>query len=116
MKKIFTLMAVINAVNNSNLGSTLASNPKSLTKRFGVKSDILLVLPGSVFLLGYVLGPMIAAPMSERYGRKGVLIGSFSVYSLALLCCAVAPNFGALVFFRLVMGIGAASPLSIVGG
>jgi MFS family permease len=109
-------MVVINAVNNSNLGSTLSSNPKSLTQRFGVRSDILLVLPSSVFLLGYVFGPMIAAPLSEKYGRKGVLIGSFSVYSIATLCCAVAPNFGALVFFRLVMGVGAATPLSVVGG
>lgn len=109
-------MSVINAVNNSNLGSTLSSNPKSLTHRFGVKSDILLVLPSSVFLLGYVFGPLAAAPMSEKYGRKGVLTGCFGIYSLALLCCAVSPNFGALVFFRLMMGLGASTALSVVGG
>ncbi|KAE9966311.1 hypothetical protein BLS_007073 [Venturia inaequalis] len=65
-KKFLTLMSVINAVNNSNLGSTLSSNPASLTKRFGVKNDILLVLPSSVFLIGYVFGPLAAAPMSEK--------------------------------------------------
>lgn len=115
-KKFLTLMSVINAVNNSNLGSTLSSNPASLTKRFGVKNDILLVLPSSVFLIGYVFGPLAAAPMSEKYGRKGVLTSCFGFYTVALLCCALSPNFGALVFFRMAMGFGASTALSVVGG
>ncbi|QDS76350.1 hypothetical protein FKW77_002993 [Venturia effusa] len=115
-KKFLVLMSVINAVNNSNLGSTLSSNPESLTKRFGVANNILLVLPSAVFLLGYVFGPLAAAPMSEKYGRKGVLTACFLVYTVALLCCAIAPNFGALVFFRLCMGFGASTALSVVGG
>lgn len=109
-------MSVINAVNNSNLGSTLSSNPKSITRRFGITRDILLVLPSSFYLFGYVFGPLAAAPMSEKFGRKGVLTGCFTVYTVTLVCCAVSPSFGALVFFRLLMGFGASTALSVVGG
>ncbi|KAF2416402.1 MFS general substrate transporter [Tothia fuscella] len=113
---MLVLSVVINTVNNSNLGSTLSSGTKSMSKEFGITSKLVLVLPGSMYLLGYVFGPMITAPMSEFHGRKMVLLGSFTVYTIATLACGLAPNMMALIIFRFIMGLGAATPLSVIGG
>jgi MFS family permease len=36
---------------------------------FGVKSNILAGLVVSIYILGFAIGPLIIAPMSEMYGR-----------------------------------------------
>jgi MFS family permease len=87
-----------------------------MSKEFNVTNNLILVLPGSAYLLGYVFGPMITAPLSEAHGRKMVLLGSFTVYTLATLACGLAPNMTALIIFRWIMGFGASTPLSVVGG
>lgn len=54
--------------------------------------------------------------MSEVYGRKKVLLLSFILYLAATLGCALSPNYVALVVFRLVAGMGGATPISVIGG
>jgi MFS family permease len=113
---MLVLTSVTNAINNANLGSTLATGVESLSKNFKVTNKVLLTLPTSLYMLGYVIGPTIAGPTSERYGRRIVLNTGFTIYTIFALACVGAPNFAALVVFRLFMGMGAAVPLSIIGG
>lgn len=70
----------------------------------------------SIYLVGYVCGPMIWGPISESYGRKGVMIISFALFTVFSIASAVAPNFAALVIFRLFVGIGGSCAISVVGG
>lgn len=74
------------------------------------------MLPNSVYLIGYVFGPLLFGPMSEIYGRKRVLLGTLTAYLLFTVGCALAPNWEALLIFRLLVGIFASAPLSVVGG
>ncbi|KAB8230208.1 major facilitator superfamily domain-containing protein [Aspergillus alliaceus] len=83
---------------------------------FHVDNKLQLVLPNSVYLIGYIFGPLLFGPMSELYGRKPVLFSPFTGYLLFTLGCAVAPNWTALLIFRLLDGISASATLSIVGG
>lgn len=69
----------------------------------------------SLYMLGFALGPLIFGPLSEHIGRRLVLIGTYLGYMVFTLCCAVSPNFTALLIFRLLCGITAAAPNAVVG-
>ncbi|TPX12717.1 uncharacterized protein E0L32_000894 [Thyridium curvatum] len=70
----------------------------------------------SIYVLGFAIGPLVMAPLSELYGR-------LPVYHICNLCflaftvgCALAPNMGALVTFRFLAGTFGACPLTNGGG
>lgn len=44
------------------------------------------------------------------------MIWAFAWPIIFTMACALAPNFAALVVFRLLAGLGAACPLAVVGG
>lgn len=73
-------------------------------------------LPISLFLVGYVLGPLFFAPLSETYGRKLIMVSSFILFTFFTLACAVAPTWPVLLVFRLIAGINASSAIAILGG
>jgi DHA1 family bicyclomycin/chloramphenicol resistance-like MFS transporter len=72
----------------------------------------------SLFLLGFACGPIVLGPLSDRFGRRPVLLGGLLVFTLAGLGCALAGSTGMLLFCRLVQGIGAGAgatmPFAIV--
>ncbi|WGW11897.1 MFS transporter [Saxibacter everestensis] len=61
---------------------------------------------GSFALVGMLLGSMIAGTLTDRLGRRRLLIGSLALFSLAMLACAFAPNFSVFGALRFVAGIG----------
>ncbi|KAI9814186.1 MAG: hypothetical protein M1827_003352 [Pycnora praestabilis] len=116
-KKLFVVVAVMGTVINSTLGSALPSGAIDyMAKYFNITNQEQLVLPISVFLLGYVVGPLLIGPLSETYGRKGVMLITFSLYTIFTLACAVAPTFASFLIFRLIAGVMASSPIAVVGG
>ncbi|KAF8317074.1 MFS general substrate transporter [Clavulina sp. PMI_390] len=85
-----------------------------LEKHFEISSEVAtLVL--SLFVAGYCVGPIVWGPLSETIGRRPVFIGSFVVYMLFQIGCALSPNVGAILAFRFLGGCLAASPLSNSG-
>jgi MFS family permease len=56
------------------------------------------------------------APLSEQYGRKNLTIGTFIMFTISTLACALSPNWSAFLVFRLFSGIFASSPIAIVTG
>ncbi|CAD6577884.1 MAG: hypothetical protein ASARMPRED_008439 [Alectoria sarmentosa] len=116
-KKVYILLAGIVAVINSTLGSSLPSNAINyIAPYFHVTNEQQLVLPISLFLVGYVLGPIGFGPLSETYGRKVIMLSSFVVFTLFTMACALAPNWPAFLVFRLICGINASSAIAVVGG
>lgn len=63
-----------------------------------------------------VFGPIIFAPMSESWGRRPVFLVSFTIYTAFTLGCALSPNWPAFLFFRFMLGCGAAVPQTVSGG
>ncbi|OQO05838.1 hypothetical protein B0A48_09933 [Cryoendolithus antarcticus] len=116
-KKVFVVVSGILLVTNSTLGSSIPSGASDETsKYFNVTSETQLVLPASMYLLGYVLGPLAFSPLSETYGRQIVMRSTFAIYTAFTLGCALAPSWAGLVVMRLLTGIGASTPLSVIGG
>ncbi len=63
----------------------------------------------SVFLYGNALGHLVFGPLSDRYGRKPVLIGGLTAYAGASFGCALAPDIAAFLTLRALQGAAAAS-------
>ncbi|KAK5155727.1 hypothetical protein LTR04_005750 [Oleoguttula sp. CCFEE 6159] len=87
-----------------------------IAQTFGVKKQAQLVLPTSIYLVGYVLGPLLFGPLSESYGRKSIMIWTFTFFTIFTMACALAPNFAALIIFRFIVGVSASCPVAVVGG
>jgi DHA1 family bicyclomycin/chloramphenicol resistance-like MFS transporter len=61
----------------------------------------------SFFLIGFAFGPVLLGPMSDRFGRRPILLAGASVFALAGIGCALAPSLPVLLFWRLLEGVGA---------
>ncbi|ACL25616.1 MFS transporter [Chloroflexus aggregans] len=59
----------------------------------------------SVVVLMIALGSLAVGPLSDRWGRWPVMVGSVLVLSLPTLLCALAPSFGMLLVGRALQGL-----------
>jgi SP family arabinose:H+ symporter-like MFS transporter len=68
----------------------------------------------SCALLGCIIGVSVSGKLSDRYGRKIVLVLSAILFLASALGCMLSGSFTTLVIFRLVggLGIGVASMVS----
>ncbi|MFJ9705688.1 multidrug effflux MFS transporter [Streptomyces sp. NPDC101234] len=64
-------------------------------------------------LAGMALGQLVVGPMSDRWGRRRPLLAGLAVYIVATALCALAPDVGTLVAFRLVQGLAGAAGIVI---
>jgi MFS transporter, DHA1 family, multidrug resistance protein len=65
----------------------------------------------SAYLVGYALGLPIYGPLSDRRGRKSVLMAGLVIYGLANVISALAPSLDMLIASRFLQGFGAAGPI-----
>ena len=68
----------------------------------------------SVYLIAYALMSVVHGPLSDAIGRRKVIIGGLSVFTLASVACALSTDLPTLLFFRAVQGLSAGVGL-IVG-
>src|SRR3546814_4004503 len=61
----------------------------------------------SVFLAGFAVSQLVYGPLSDRFGRRPVILGGVALYLLASLACMVAPSIEVLILARFVQAVGA---------
>ncbi|KAG6368200.1 hypothetical protein INS49_002401 [Diaporthe citri] len=96
--------------------SIFAPGIPDLMADFKSDSKLLASFVVSVYVLGFALGPLVMAPMSELYGRSIVYHVSNVGFVAFLVACALAPDLNSLVVFRFFCGCFGASPLTNGGG
>jgi MFS family permease len=96
--------------------SILAPGITSLNEEFGNTNEIVGAMTVSIYLLGYVVGPLFLAPLSEIYGRRPVLTATNIFFLGWQIGCALAPNIESLIVFRFFSGIGGAGCLTLGAG
>ncbi|MBD8576945.1 Bcr/CflA family multidrug efflux MFS transporter [Pseudomonas syringae] len=67
-----------------------------------------------VFLGGLCLGMLLYGPLSDRFGRRRLLLGGMVLYLLASLGCALAAQVEHLLFWRFLQALGGAAA-SVLG-
>ncbi|MBK8114321.1 MAG: multidrug effflux MFS transporter [Candidatus Accumulibacter sp.] len=71
-------------------------------------SDVASVqLTLSVFLAGFACGQIVYGPLSDRYGRRPVLLGGLLMFCVGTLGCVFAHSIDRLILARFVQALGA---------
>jgi MFS family permease len=89
---------------------------EDVMKDFRFTNETLAAFVTTVFLLGYVAGPLVIAPLSELYGRSIIYQVCAILFFIFNVACAVANNVGSLIAFRFLAGIFGSCPLTIGAG
>lgn len=76
-----------------DLNSTVAATQKTIT----------------IFLLGFSIGMLIYGPLSDRFGRKKLLLIGMVLYVSATLGCIFSQHIEQLLLFRFLQAMGGAS-------
>ena len=64
----------------------------------------------TLYVLGFAAGQLFYGPLSDRFGRKSVLLFGLALYAVASVLCFVAWDFELLLAARFLQGIANASP------
>jgi DHA1 family bicyclomycin/chloramphenicol resistance-like MFS transporter len=63
----------------------------------------------SLVLLAFGFGQLLMGPLSDRFGRKPILLAGLALHTAASLGCATAPTIDTLIAFRALQGLGLAA-------
>lgn len=64
----------------------------------------------TAFVFGMGVGTLFTGPLSDRFGRKGVIIGGAILYAAGAMLAYVAPTLETVLAARAMQGLGAAAP------
>ena len=67
----------------------------------------------SGFMLGVASGQLISGALSDRFGRRPVLLYGVALSVLAGVGCTFAPSIGTLIGFRALQGMGGAASMVV---
>ncbi|KAL7894303.1 major facilitator superfamily domain-containing protein [Trichoderma sp. SZMC 28014] len=116
-KKAVTLGMVTIMTLLSPIGSTIsAAAAKDIMLHFNSTSNTLSAFVTTVYLLGWVCGPIVIAPLSELYGRAVLYKVCIVLFLLFNVACAVANSLASLIVFRLLAGIASSCPVTLGTG
>lgn len=115
-KRIYmTSIPALLCVNVSFASSVYTSGANDVSREFGVShTESLLGL--SLFLWALGLGAIIAAPVSEYYGRRIVYLTTVPVFGFFILGSGLAQNFATLIVCRTLAGFFGSAVVSVGGG
>jgi MFS transporter, DHA1 family, multidrug resistance protein len=60
----------------------------------------------STFLIGFGVGQFIMGPLSDRFGRRAVLVDGMALYCIASVVAIAASSFETLLLARMLQGLG----------
>lgn len=84
-------------------------------EEFHVSNEVVF-LTVTCFVVGFGVGPMVFAPMSEILGRRIIYAVTLLIAVVFIIPSAVAKNIGTLIVCRLIDGIAFSAPMTLVGG
>ena len=99
------LIAAIMALNPLAMDMMLPALP-DIGRALGIDAGNRLQAVLSTFLLGFGIGQLIMGPVSDRFGRRPVLLGGIAVYCVAGALAVMAPSFETLLLARMMQGLG----------
>jgi MFS transporter, DHA1 family, multidrug resistance protein len=65
----------------------------------------------SSYLIGFATGQILYGPISDRFGRKPVLLAALTLYGIASVICAATQSIEALIAARAVQALGGAGAI-----
>ena len=108
---IIILLTCLTGITPLSIDMPLAGLP-SLAVAFGEpESNAQLVI--GMFLAGFAISQLVLGPISDRYGRRPVLLAGLAIYALMGVACLLAEDLTTLLIARFVQGVAAcAAPVA----
>ncbi|KVT93108.1 MFS transporter [Burkholderia ubonensis] len=103
---LFLLMLVV-CLPRVTIDAYLPSLPAMADALHGTDARMQLTL--TLYMAGYALSMLVSGPLSDRYGRRPVLLGGLCLYVAASVACALSTSIPALVCARIFQALGGCS-------
>jgi len=111
--KYFPFLLIFSAVSAAmEIELSLPSFP-DIARAFSVPEK---VIEGTISLnfFGFCIASLLYGPLSDRFGRRPVLLFGTVLFLIGSLCCSLAPTIEMILIARFVQGLGAAGSFVIV--
>ncbi len=89
----------------------LPAMPK-MSSYFGVSSSLVNMTLVSFFFF-FAAGTLLCGPLSDKYGRKLILLAGSGCYCITSLVCMLSPNIYVMIAARVFQGIGAGAIIAV---
>lgn len=93
-----------------------APGAEQLISEYHITSSAIEAMAASIYVLGFSVGPLILAPLSELYGRLIIYHICNPFYFAFTAGCAFSTNVSMFLVFRFICGCAASEPMSIGRG
>lgn len=103
----YVILVAVSAIGPLALNIFLPSMP-GLQSEFGVSYGV-VQLTLTLYLIGMALCQLVYGPLSDRFGRRPVLIGGLTLFIAASVMAALSTSIGMLVAARLLQAVGGAA-------
>ncbi|KAF2086226.1 MFS general substrate transporter [Saccharata proteae CBS 121410] len=97
------------------VSSAYSGGVDQILAQFEVNSEI-VTLGISLFVIGFAIGPLLWAPMSELFGRQYLFMGTYAMLTIFNAAAAGSQNIQTLIILRFFAGAFGSSPLTNAGG
>ncbi|BGP17112.1 hypothetical protein JCM10213_003891 [Rhodosporidiobolus nylandii] len=112
---LIVLLLGMTTMSSTFASSIFSSALPAVSEEFGISREV-ATLGISLFLCGYIVGPVIYGPVSEVFGRKlSIYLGMFIFICLSA-ATATAKDVQTIMITRFFGGVGASAPPAVVGG
>ena len=98
------LLAMLTGLGPLSVDMYLASLPSISRLLNAPTSQVQLTI--SAYLIGFACAQVFYGPLSDRHGRRPVLIAALGIYLLATVACALAFSIETLIAARFVQAVG----------
>lgn len=103
--KIIIILCLISSLGRFVLDSYLPSLP-AISLYFNM-ADSSTQMTLTVYLLGFSISQLVYGPLSDRYGRRAIILLGMVIFLIGSFVCAIASTPEILFISRLVAGVGA---------
>ncbi|OCL12678.1 major facilitator superfamily protein [Glonium stellatum] len=110
-----TILVAIATLAVAFVSSAYTGGVGQIIMQFHVSTEV-VTLGVSLFVLGFAIGPLLWAPMSELWGRQLLYIITYGVLTAFNAGAAGSQNIQTLIILRFFAGAFGSSPLTNAGG
>ncbi|PQE12998.1 MFS multidrug transporter protein [Rutstroemia sp. NJR-2017a BBW] len=114
-KWTITLLVAVATLAVSFVSSAYTGGVDQIMMEFNVGTEV-VTLGVSLFVLGFAIGPLLWAPLSELYGRQVLFLGTYLALTAFNAGAAGSQNIQTLLILRFFAGAFGSSPLTNAGG
>jgi len=109
--KLILLITTINMICPLSIDMYLPAMPTM--DEYFMTTNALVNITLSCFFLTMAIGQLFFGPLSDKYGRKPLLLVGITIYLLASVSCALSLNIYHLIISRIFQAIGAGCMVSV---